>query len=242
MKATLIIVNIHGLYAVDKKNGKPVRLKRAFVAMHHERIIDYGDGDHHQWSDKDTRVIDASNEIVVPAFIDANVRFCFHLPHGDNVRIHLETMETFYRNGITTVGCTRLPLIAPTPFYRMVLRRNDRFHAADYACLHRRQLPDDFILTTSFEYENRQFYDLMPLASLLYLNQAASARELLDAMTLRPARLLQLDDCGIIRVGALADLLVFQARDLHELFHSFGRNRLHRIIHHGVHVWPHVII
>ena len=25
-------------------------------------------------------VIDASNEIVVPAFIDANVRFCFHLP------------------------------------------------------------------------------------------------------------------------------------------------------------------
>ena len=61
-------------------------------------------------------------------------------------------------------------------------------------------------------------------------------------MTLRPARLLQLDDCGIIRVGALADLLVFQARDLHELFHSFGRNRLHRIIHQGVHIYPHVII
>ena len=137
MKATLIIANIHGLYAVDQKTGKPVCLKQAFVAMHHDRIIDYGCGDHHRWSDKDTRIIDASNEIVVPAFIDANVRFCFHLPYGDNVRIHLETMETFYRNGITTVGCTRLPLIASTPFYRLVLRRDDHFRAVDYTCLSR---------------------------------------------------------------------------------------------------------
>ena len=242
MKATLIIANIHGLYAVDQKTGKPVCLKQAFVAMHHDRIIDYGCGDHHRWSDKDTRIIDASNEIVVPAFIDANVRFCFHLPYGDNVRIHLETMETFYRNGITTVGCTRLPLIASTPFYRLVLRRDDHFRAVDYTCLSRQKLPADFILTTSFDHALRQFYDLMPLASLLYLNQSASAQELLDAITLRPAKLLGLDACGRIRIGAKGDLLVFQAQDLHELFHSFGKKRLHRIIHEGVHIWPHVII
>ena len=51
MKATLIIANIHGLYAVDQKTGKPVCLKQALVAMHHDRIIDYGCGDHHRWSD-----------------------------------------------------------------------------------------------------------------------------------------------------------------------------------------------
>ena len=48
MKATLIIANIHGLYAVDQKTGKPVCLKQAFVAMHHDRIIDHGCGDHHR--------------------------------------------------------------------------------------------------------------------------------------------------------------------------------------------------
>ena len=48
--------------------------------------------------------------------------------------------------------------------------------------------------------------------------------------------------CGSIRIGAKGDLLVFQAQDLHELFHSFGKKRLHRIIHEGVHIWPHVII
>ena len=242
MKATLIIANIHGLYAVDQKTGKPVCLKQAFVAMHHDRIIDYGCGDHHRWSDKDTRIIDASNEIVVPAFIDANVRFCFHLPYGDNVRIHLETMETFYRNGITTVGCTRLPLIASTPFYRLVLRRDDHFRAVDYTCLSRQKLPADFILTTSFDHALRQFYDLMPLASLLCMEGAAGAQEILAAMTLRPARALKLSGKRGIRKGADADMIVFQARDLEELFCSFGRQRLHRIIHQGVHIYPHVII
>ena len=57
----------------------------------------------------------------------------------------------------------------------------------------------------------------MPLASLLYLNQSASAQELLDAMTLRPAKLLGLDACGSIRIGAKGDLLVFQAQDLRAL-------------------------
>ncbi|MFR9257163.1 MAG: hypothetical protein ACLVJ6_17625 [Merdibacter sp.] len=45
---------------------------------------------------------------------------------------------------------------------------------------------------------------------------------------------------GIRRGGCRHDR--FQARDLEELFCSFGRQRLHRIIHQGVHIYPHVII
>ena len=127
MKATLIIKNIHKLYASSPGSDVFSCIEHAFVAVHHARIIDLGTHDHQQWIDKDTRIIDASNEIVVPSFIDAHVRFCFDRRSGD-------------------------------------------------------------------------------------------------------------------RKGADADMIVFQARDLEELFCSFGRQRLHRIIHQGVHIYPHVII
>ena len=63
----------------------------------------------------------------------------------------------------------------------------------------------------------------MPLASLLCMEGAAGAQEILAAMTLRPARALKLSGKRGIRKGADADMIVFQARDLEELFCSFGR-------------------
>ena len=87
------------------------------------------------------------------------------------------------------------------------------------------------MLSTSFLYEEQPFYDLMPLASLLCMEGAAGAQEILAAMTLRPARALKLSGKRGIRKGADADMIVFQARDLEELFCSFGRQALHR--HHS---------
>lgn len=158
------------------------------------------------------------------------------------MRINQETMELFYKNGITTVGTSRLPAVASSPFYRLIACERRRLPIVDYRYLRQRQLKKGFLLSTSFVYEKQPFYDLMPLASLLYLEGAASADEVLAAMTLRPARALKLSAKRGIAKGADADMIVFHARDLEELFGSFGRQRLHRIIYQGVHIYPHVII
>lgn len=94
--------------------------KMHLVAVHHDRIIDLGTHDYHTWVDKDTRLIDAANEIVVPAFIDPHVRFSFNQKNGDNLRINRETMELFYKNGITTMAAEELPDIASTPFFELI--------------------------------------------------------------------------------------------------------------------------
>lgn len=117
MKATLIITHIHKLYATQRDQDAFLCLENAFVAVHHDRIIDLGTHDYHTWVDKDTRLIDAANEIVVPAFIDPHVRFSFNQKNGDNLRINRETMELFYKNGITTMAAEELPDIASTPCF-----------------------------------------------------------------------------------------------------------------------------
>ncbi|WP_075878120.1 amidohydrolase family protein [Merdibacter massiliensis] len=243
MKATLLIKDIHKLYATIQGKDAFMCIDHAFVAIHHDTIIDLGNHAYQCWVDKDTRIIDATNEIVVPAFIDTNVTFSFDRRSGDNVRINHETMELFYKNGITGVASKKLPEMASTPFYQLYPCTRKRMPPLiDYEDLQISALPPNFLLTTSFAYDTKPYYDLLPLASLLCIEGKASEWEVLAAMTLRGARVLHLTKKNGIRKGAIADLLIFHASDLHELFHSFGRPRLHRIIHHGVHIYPHVIV
>ena len=168
-------------------------MENAFVAVHHDRIIDLGTHDYHTWVDKDTRLIDAANEIVVPAFIDPHVRFSFNQKNGDNLRINRETMELFYKNGITTMAAEELPDIASTPFFELIrFKPKKKMALVDYHYLSNRILPKHFLLSTSFSYDSDPFYDLMPLASLLCMEQAVTEEEVLASMTLYPARKLHL--------------------------------------------------
>lgn len=243
MKATLLVKDIHKLYATKRGTDAFLCIEHAFVAIHHDRIIDLGNHTYQQWIDKDTRIIDANNEIVVPAFIDINVEFSFQQRSGDNIRVNHETLELFYKNGITTIASRRLPPLASTPYYRLYQHQRHRMPpVVDYDYLSHRKLPAYYVLSTSFAYQKSPYYDLMPLASLLCIEGSATPQEVLAAMTLRPAKALHLTKKDGIRKGATADLLIFHAHDLKELFHSFGRVRLHRIIHHGVHIYPHVIV
>lgn len=243
MKATLIVTNIHGLYTMAQQNHRLLCIHNAFVAMHHAHIIDYGNHDWHHWADKDTRIVDASNEIVVPAFIDIHVSFSHQAFEGDRQRVDQESVQLFYRNGITTLVTDALPSIASTPFYDL---RKGALSASlplvDYENQSLPAWPKPFILTTSFAHETRPFYDMLPLASMLYLRYPDAGERLLQAMTNVPAQAAGLKKQGAVRRGYYGNLLVFQARDLHELFYSFGCTRLHRIIHRGVHIHPHIII
>ena len=55
MKATLLIKNIENLYTCDKDF---TILHHAFIACHHEKIIEINTGSYKEWLDPATRVID----------------------------------------------------------------------------------------------------------------------------------------------------------------------------------------
>lgn len=83
MKATLLIKNIENLYTCDKEFRI---LSRAYIAIHHDKIIDVGIGSYSQWIDSATRVIDAVGEIVLPGFIDVSFTGFAKVRLGDQLR------------------------------------------------------------------------------------------------------------------------------------------------------------
>ena len=83
MKATLIIKNIENLYTCD---AHFTILHQAFLAIHHERIIDFGTHSFKKWLDPATVVIDSCGECVLPAFIDCNYEGFHHVRLGDQLR------------------------------------------------------------------------------------------------------------------------------------------------------------
>ena len=83
MKATLLIKNIENCYTCDSLFRV---LKHAFIAIHHDKIIDIGTGSYMKWIDPTTRVIDAVGETVIPAMIDCHYQGFRNVRLGDQLR------------------------------------------------------------------------------------------------------------------------------------------------------------
>ena len=102
MKATLLIKNIENLYTCDKNF---TILHRAFIACHHDKIIEINTGSYKEWLDPATRVIDAQGECVVPAFIDCQFKSFTHVRLGDQLRQDINALYAMRQNGILTLIC-----------------------------------------------------------------------------------------------------------------------------------------
>ena len=100
MKATLIIKNIESLYTCDKDFTV---YKHAFIACHHDKIIDLGVHDYKKWIDSATRVLDACGETVIPAFIDCNFEGFSKVRLGDQLR---ENNSALY--AMKTIGILKI--------------------------------------------------------------------------------------------------------------------------------------
>ena len=97
MKATLLIKNIENLYTCDKDF---TILHHAFIACHHDKIIEINTGSYKEWLDPATRVIDAQGECVVPAFIDCQFKSFTHVRLGDQLRQDINALYAMRQNGI----------------------------------------------------------------------------------------------------------------------------------------------
>lgn len=236
MKATLLIKNIENLYTCDKDF---TILHHAFIACHHEKIIEINTGSYQSWLDPATRVIDAQGECVVPAFIDCHYKSFTHVRLGDQLRQDINALYAMRQNGILTLICE------DQNSQRMKLDQ-DVFNVnkkTNLPILERwedlkREIPNHFLMSCGFGLPNSYVYSMAPMSYILFQNYNVDARKLLESMTSLPAKEFDLKDRGCLQVGKRADLLVLQVSTIEHYFQTLGRPLIHRMIKNGIQFYP----
>ena len=236
MKATLLIKNIENLYTCDRNY---TILKHAYIACHHDKIIDVNTGNYTKWLDSATRVIDAQGECVIPAFIDCHFKSFSHVRLGDQLRQDINALYAMRQNGILTLICDNLNT------QRMKLDQ-DVFYsnkASKIPVLERwqdlqKEIPKCFLMSCGFGLPNSYVYSMAPMSYVLFQNHNVSSRILLESMTSLPAKEFDLKDRGCLQVGKRADLLVLQVSTIEHYFQTLGRPLIHRMIKNGIQFYP----
>ncbi len=236
MKATLLIKNISNLYTCDEDF---TILQNAYIACHHEKIIDINIGSYKKWLDDATRVIDAQGECVVPAFIECNYHSFQKVRLGDQLRQDINALFAMRQNGILTLICDSFQN------QRMKLDQ-DVFYKGKKSSLPIVEKIEDFktiqthnfLVSCGFGKPNSYVYSLQPISYLLFQNYNIESRTLLASMTSSVAKEFDLKDRGSIEMGKRADLLVLQVNTIEHYFQTLGRPLIHRMIKNGIQFYP----
>ena len=236
MKATLLIKNIENLYTCDKNF---TILNHAFIACHHDKIIEINTGSYKEWLDPATRVIDAQGECVVPAFIDCQFKSFTHVRLGDQLRQDINALYAMRQNGILTLICdnpnTQRMKLDQDVFYKK--------NQSELPVLHRlselkNEIPETFLMSCGFGLPNSYVYSMAPISYVLFQTHRVCSRKLLESMTSLPAKEFGLSDRGSIEIGKTADLLVLQVTTIEHYFLTLGRPLIHRMIKNGIQFYP----
>lgn len=236
MKATLLIKNIENLYTCDSHF---TILHHAFIACHHEKIIEINTGSYKKWLDPATRVIDAQGECVIPAFIDCHFKSFSHVRLGDQLRQDINALYAMRQNGILTLICDnpnsqRMKLDQDVFFSRKKTQIPILEKWKDLE----QGIPSSFLMSCGFGSPNSYVYSMAPMSYVLFQNHSIPSRTLLESMTCLPAKEFGLHNRGSIEIGKIADLLVLQVTTIEHYFQTLGRPLIHRMIKNGIQFYP----
>lgn len=240
MKATLIIQNIENLYTCDENFTV---ISHGFVAIHHDRIIDYGNHSYKKWLDPATAVIDARGETVIPALIDCNYGGFQHVRLGDQLRHDGAALFAMRSNGILTL-LTKKAALQRRELTQDVLvaKKNSDVPILDTNGFRLQDIPDRFMLSCSFGKPNSYIYSFQPLTYFLFNTYKVEGRRILESMTSLPAKEFGFKDRGSIQIGNRADLLILQVPTIEHYFQTMGRPLIHRMIKNGIQFYPHWLV
>lgn len=239
MKATLLIKNIKNLYTCNEAFDV---LSDAFIAIHHEFIIDMGTHDFTKWMDSSTRVIDAQGECVIPAFIDSCYLGYSMNTLSDQVRIENEISFALRCNGILTMATPSSKLQRKDLFQDIVKKRNK----VDIPIISTINDYTDhpakkFLLSCGVGNGKYRIYSLHPLAFYLYNVLKVDVETLLKSVTLWPSQAYNFNDRGSVEISKRADLLILHAQTIEEYLNTMGVRMIRRMIKNGIPVFPDII-
>lgn len=233
MKATLIIRHIKKLYTCDQQDTV---YTHAYVACHHDRILECGPGEGTHWQDEATRIIDAAGEIVVPGFIEAQYDMPRSSSYNDMLRQERDRLYRMYRCGILTV-LTAAGRIQQRTLYQDVFRaRTKDLDPVKFGDDKPENTP--FVLTCAGPGNN---CSLQPAAFYQRHIHKTDCMDLLKASTCWAAQAARLHDRGIIAPGKLADMLIIRASDICGFYEMADTYLVRRIIKNGIPVYPEII-
>ena len=239
MKATLLIKNIKNLYTCNEAFDV---ISHAFIAIHHEYIIDFGEHDFSQWMDEATRVIDAQGECVVPGFIEACYRCNFKEQSGDQIRTENETAFALRRSGILTMA-TPYSQLQRKDVYQDIIKKNLVKNIPLISTIqdYEKHATSSFLMSCGVGSGPYSIYSMHPLAFYLYNVLNVEASSILKSMTLWPAQACQFSDRGTIAKGMRADLLILHTNSIEEYFKTLGIPLIRRMIKNGIPMFPNLI-
>lgn len=237
MKATLLIKNIENLYTCDEEDRI---ISHAFVAMHHDQIIDYGVHDPKVWIDDATRVLDARGECVVPAFIDCHFNSPQETLDGDRMRKESDALYAMRKNGILTL-ISRDRSMRRKELFQEVLYSNHIPKMPLIEGIPKEEVHVPFLMSCGMNSLPHKMYSMQPLGFVLYVYFGVNAKDLLKAMTCNPAKEYDLKKIGSIQKGYQGDLLVIQTPTIERYFSEVGRQSIHRMIKAGIQFYPEII-
>lgn len=243
-KATLLIRNLHLIYTMTEKNNKPHVLHDGFIAVHHDEILELGTHNFTHLIDKDTRILDGTNHIAVPAFIEADAAMLS--PYSDIREMDAYFMR-YMKNGTLNIHMNQ-------PVHK-ALHQNYHYeilcdaavsddvrilHALHQMKQHTCMPPQPFCISCADDKVSLQ--NQMLAAQMLAMKENVDSFELLMALTRYPAMRLDLKDRGMLKAGMKADILVLCAENIHAFFYSLDQDQITQIIHKGVRIYPNLLI
>ena len=241
-KATLLIKNLHTIYTMDEH--APNLGPSAFIAIHHDEVLDLGVHSFLHHVDKDTRILDGSNHIAVPAFIEVNAcipqniisirewdeLFMRYMHHG-TLTIHLQQQapSVLCHNYHYELMSHHSPMTNIPVLYALKQMKQNPFDNRSSFCI-------------SCWDEDISLQNQMLAAQLLAMKEQIEAYELLKGLTCNPAAFLGLKQMGVLKKQAIANILLLSSKDIHAFFYSLDQNQIAQIIHKGVRIYPNLLI
>lgn len=239
MKATLLIKNIKNIYTCNEAFDV---LSNAFIAIHHEYIIDMGTHDFSKWMDSSTRVIDAQGECVIPAFIDSCYQGYIGNTASDQVRIENEIAFALRCNGILTMT-TPLSKLQRKDLFQDIIKKRTKVDVPIVSTIseYTENPAKKFLLSCGVGNDTYHIYSLHPLAFYLYNVLHVDVETLLKSVTLWPSQIYDLKDRGSIEISKRADLLILHTQTIEEYLKTMGVRMIRRMIKNGIPVFPDII-
>lgn len=234
-KATLLIKNIEKIYTLHNSRI----YKHAFLAIHHEFIIGIGTDHYQSFIDKDTRIIDAREHFVIPAFIEINAEYPitdqWNKPH-----VYASFRNECMRHGILTLAMNHNAKYVEVDIVKKELKR--QFTIVGLAEV-LNQEKNTYIKPFCISTKDSLLHVTSPLllAQMLYRKYNVHPIQLIKAMTLYPAKMLGLEKLGTIQIGNQADLVICRGNDISCLFHEFSDQNITQIIKKGVRIYPYLL-